>query len=152
MKTALVLGAGGFISKAVQNELEKLKVPILPIPRTKIDLTKKSSSKKLAKIIKSSDRVFFAAAEAPVKNEKMLINNLLISKTVCELVNKISPNLSNLTSNRLAGMFKFHAVSTKFHLASISESKLRNCIDSLSFNSSSVIINFLFFEESCRFC
>ena len=83
----VILGAGGFISKIVQNELEKLKVPILPIPRTKIDLTKKSSSKKLAKIIKSSDRVFFAAAEAPVKNEKMLINNLLISKTVCELVN-----------------------------------------------------------------
>ena len=41
----VILGAGGFISKIVQNELEKLKVPILPIPRTKIDLTKKSSSK-----------------------------------------------------------------------------------------------------------
>ena len=88
----VILGAGGFISKTVQNELEKFKVSILPIPRKKIDLTKKNSSKKLAKIIKSSDRVFFAAAEAPVKNEKMLINNLLISKTVCELVNKISPS------------------------------------------------------------
>ena len=88
----VILGSGGFISKAVQNELEKFKVSILPIPRKKIDLTKKSSSKKLAKIIKGSDRVFFAAAEAPVRNEKMLINNLLISKTVCELVNKISPS------------------------------------------------------------
>ena len=36
----VILGAGGFISKIVQNELEKLKVPILPISRKKIDLTK----------------------------------------------------------------------------------------------------------------
>ena len=68
----VILGSGGFISKAVQHELEKIRVPILPISRNYIDLTKKNSSNKLSKIIKRNDRIFFAAAEAPVKNVKML--------------------------------------------------------------------------------
>jgi len=88
----IILGSGGFISKAVQEELEKLEVPVLPISRNHLDLTEKNSSKKLIKIIKHSDRIFFAAAEAPVKNEKMLINNFLICKTVCEVLKNITPS------------------------------------------------------------
>jgi|TARA_B100001971_G_scaffold213956_1_gene249035 dTDP-4-dehydrorhamnose reductase len=41
----IILGSGGFISKAVQEELEKLEVPILPISRNHLDLTEKNSSK-----------------------------------------------------------------------------------------------------------
>ena len=87
----VILGAGGFISGTVQKKLEKLNVSILPISRKRLDLTKKNSFKKLLKKIKRSDRVFFAAAEAPVKNERMLINNLLISKNICEVIKKITP-------------------------------------------------------------
>ena len=87
----VILGSGGFISGVVQEKLEKLNISILPISRKQLDLTKKNSFKKLLKKIKPSDRVFFAAAEAPVKNERMLINNLLISKNICEVIKKITP-------------------------------------------------------------
>ena len=88
----VILGSGGFISGTVQEKLEKLNIPVLPISRKHLDLSKKNSFKKLLKRIKRSDRIFFAAAEAPVKNEKMLINNLLISKNVCEVIKKITPS------------------------------------------------------------
>ena len=62
----------------------------MKLPRKKIDLKKESSVKKLLKIIKKEDAIFFAAAEAPVKNESMLLNNLLMAKHVCEVIKKKS--------------------------------------------------------------
>ena len=41
------------------------------------------SHKKLSKILEPNDAVFFAASKAPVKNESMLIENILMCKNVC---------------------------------------------------------------------
>mgnify|MGYP001300470678 FL=1 len=36
--------------------------------------------------------IFFAAAEAPVKNENMLLNNLIMAKNMCEVLKKKKPS------------------------------------------------------------
>ena len=84
----IILGAGGFISGHVENLLQKSNVRLLSLPRKKIDLKKKQSIKKLLKIVKEKDVIFFAAAEAPVKNETMLLNNLIMAKNMCEVLKK----------------------------------------------------------------
>jgi UDP-glucose 4-epimerase len=88
----IILGAGGFISKNVENLLNKSNIKLLPLPRKKIDLTKFESIKKLSKIVKEKDIIFFAAADAPVKNENMLLNNLMMAKNMCEVLKKIKPS------------------------------------------------------------
>tara|TARA_B100002052_G_scaffold293991_1_gene318036 strand:+ start:184 stop:663 length:480 start_codon:yes stop_codon:yes gene_type:complete len=88
----VILGSGGFISGYVEKIIKKSNIKILKLPRKKIDLKKESSVKKLLKIIKKGDIIFFAAAEAPVKNESMLLNNLLMAKHVCEVIKKKSPS------------------------------------------------------------
>ena len=84
----IILGAGGFISGNVENFLQKSNVRLLSLPRKKIDLKKKQSIKKLLKIVKEKDVIFFAAAEAPVKNENMLLKNLIMAKNMCEVLKK----------------------------------------------------------------
>jgi len=88
----IILGAGGFISGHVENLLQKSNVRLLSLPRKKIDLKKKQSIKKLLKIVKEKDVIFFAAAEAPVKNETMLLNNLIMAKNMCEVLKKKKPS------------------------------------------------------------
>ncbi len=88
----VILGSGGFISGYVEKIIKKSNIKILKLPRKKIDLKKESSVKKLLKIIKKGDAIFFAAAEAPVKNESMLLNNLLMAKHVCKVIKKKSPS------------------------------------------------------------
>ena len=88
----IILGAGGFISGNVENFLQKSNVRLLSLPRKKIDLKKKQSIKKLLKIVKEKDVIFFAAAEAPVKNENMLLNNLIMAKNMCEVLKKKEPS------------------------------------------------------------
>ena len=86
----IILGSGGFISGNVEKKLNETNITILKIPRKKIDLKKHSSIQNLLNIIKKGDAIFFPAAEAPVKNEKMLLNNLLMAKNVCEVIKKIT--------------------------------------------------------------
>ena len=79
----VILGAGGFVSKALEQKLRKLKIPFIPFSRKKLDLTKASSEKKLNNYLKPKDTLIFIAAKAPVKTEEMLIKNLIMCKTVC---------------------------------------------------------------------
>lgn len=87
----IILGAGGFVSGAVQKKLEALSIPVLALPRKDLDLTKTDAATKLAEFIRPNDAVIFVSAKAPVKNEQMLIDNLLMAKTVCEAVKQSSP-------------------------------------------------------------
>ena len=88
----IILGSGGFISGNVEKKIKKSNIKVIKLPRKKIDLKKESSVKRLLKIIKKGDIIFFAAAEAPVKNESMLLNNILMVKHVCEVIKKKLPS------------------------------------------------------------
>jgi len=84
----VILGSGGIISSNLQKILKQRRINITTIGRSKLDLKKKNASKKLKKKIKNNDVVVFIAAEAPVKNIGMFINNIKICKTVCDSLEK----------------------------------------------------------------
>ena len=86
----VILGGGGFVSNSVEKELKKFNIKIKSFNHSELDLTKKDTPKKLKKILKYNDSLFFAAANAPVKNEKMLIENLIMSQNVCSSLREIS--------------------------------------------------------------
>ena len=78
----VILGTSGVIATNLINELKRLSVKILAIGRKEINLKQKHSYKILSKKIKSLDTIVFISAEAPVKNLKMLSNNLKICSNV----------------------------------------------------------------------
>lgn len=86
----VILGARGFVSGSVEERLKNLDVKILPLSHKDLDLTALDSHKKLSDILEPNDTVFFAAAKAPVKNESMLVENIIMCKNVCLSLKKIS--------------------------------------------------------------
>ncbi len=72
----VIIGSGSFIASGVIRNLKKNKLNYVPINRKKIDLINLSSIKKLKQLIKKKDSIIFISANAPVKNYKMLKDNL----------------------------------------------------------------------------
>ena len=89
-KKLFILGSGGFISGNLEKILKDKNKNYIFIKRKKIDLTKLTDVKKLKKIIKPSDEVFFVAAKAPVKNIVMLNENLKMIINFCKVFNNES--------------------------------------------------------------
>ena len=87
-KRVVIFGKKGFIAKNICNKLIKKKIKIKAISKSEVNLIYKSSIKKISKIIKKDDTVLFISAKAPVKNEKMLISNLLMVNNFVLGVNK----------------------------------------------------------------
>ncbi len=85
-KRVVIVGSNGFVSNSVEQRLIKSNIKVIGLTRKIIDLSKKESQKFLSRTLKSSDTVFFVAAKAPVKNEKMLIKNLKMALNICEVL------------------------------------------------------------------
>ena len=83
-KRIIIFGSSGIISKNLQKALKQKLIKVITIGRSKIDLKNKNASQILKRKIKNNDAIVFIAAEAPVKNMKMFINNIKILKTVCD--------------------------------------------------------------------
>ncbi len=86
----VILGAGGFVSSAIQHKLEALNTNVLPLTQDMLDLTHQGAGTKLANLLHSDDALLFVAAKAPVKTESMLIENLRMCESVCEAL-RLSP-------------------------------------------------------------
>ena len=91
-KRVLILGSSGIISLNLQNYLTKKKVSFKVLGRSKVNLTLDKTIYKLKKMISKKDCVIFISAEAPVKNLKMLFNNIVMSLNFCS---KFSNNSLN---------------------------------------------------------
>ena len=88
----VILGAGGFVAAAAERRIAAMGVPLLALPRTELDLTSKDAGARLAALLRPDDVLLFVAAKAPVKNNKMLIENLHMGKAVCEALVRTSVN------------------------------------------------------------
>ncbi len=82
----IILGSNGFISRNLIKNLSKKKVKHIGINRTNCNLENKSSIKILKKIINKNDIIVFIAANAPVKNSKMLYSNIKICENICNAI------------------------------------------------------------------
>ena len=84
----IVLGENSFVASNLINLLIKNNHNFITISKKKIDLTKNTSVKKLNKIINSNDILVFISAIAPVKNFKILNQNL----NICQNIFKVLKN------------------------------------------------------------
>jgi nucleoside-diphosphate-sugar epimerase len=78
-----VIGAGGFVGKAVAERLLARRVSVVGIARQDVDLLSGEASARLASMLQQSDTIVMIAAQAPVKNSAMLIDNLRMMAAVC---------------------------------------------------------------------
>lgn len=88
----IILGSNSFIAKETINKLEGEKINLVKISRKNINLENNDSIKKLKKIYKKNDKIIFVAAKAPVKNIKMLSENLKICENVLKSLEGVNFN------------------------------------------------------------
>jgi len=84
----VILGSAGFVGTACHQRLDTLDIPVLPMPRTELDLTTPEAGDLLAQVLRPEDSLLFVSAKAPVKTESMLIDNLRMASAVCEALRK----------------------------------------------------------------
>ena len=83
-KRILVIGSNSFIAKSVMSFLSKKKYDIIKIHRDIIDLENINAVKKIKRIVRSNDIIFFAAANAPVKDITIFQKNLTMCFNFCQ--------------------------------------------------------------------
>lgn len=78
----VVIGGAGFVGDAVCRRLTQDGVEVVSFGRGDFDLQDSSSSSKIAHRLRPSDSVVFSAARAPCRDVGMMIDNMLIVRTV----------------------------------------------------------------------
>ena len=89
-KRIVFIGSNSFIAKSVMKFLNKKQFSIVRINRNLVDLENTNMVKKLKNLIKNGDLVFFAAANAPVKNFETFQKNLNMCFNFIEAIKKKS--------------------------------------------------------------
>lgn len=79
----VIVGAGGFVGQATSKNLLARGVSVLGIARGELDLLSGQAAATLAGTFRETDTLVMIAAQAPVKNNVMLIDNLKMMDTVC---------------------------------------------------------------------
>ena len=96
----VVIGAGGFIGGAIAREAASDGHEVVCIDRAMIDLLAPTAADQLAELIRTSDCVVFAAAEAPCKTPESLERNIALVFTVLQAIRVSTPTyLMNVSSD-----------------------------------------------------
>lgn len=74
----IFLGSNSFIASNLIKSLSNSNFKIISFTKKDINLEKSTSISKLQKKIKNNDLIFFAAGTVPVKNNDMLISNIIM--------------------------------------------------------------------------
>lgn len=86
----VLLGGSGFVGQAVLRRLSDRGVPHMSLASRDLDLTAKDAAAGLAARLQPSDALVFISARAPVRDEAMLIDNLLMGRAVCDALRDVS--------------------------------------------------------------
>ena len=86
----VIVGAAGFVGKAATKSLRARGIPVAGIARHDIDLLSVGAAGQLASTLRANDTLVMIAAQAPVKNNAMLIDNLRIMAAVCAALGSVS--------------------------------------------------------------
>ena len=96
----VVIGAGGFVGGAIAREAASDGHEVVCIDRAMIDLLAPTAADQLAELIRTSDCVVFAAAEAPCKTPKSLERNIALVFAVLQAIRVSTPTyLMNVSSD-----------------------------------------------------
>ncbi|HXC79271.1 MAG TPA: NAD(P)-dependent oxidoreductase [Candidatus Acidoferrum sp.] len=84
----VILGAAGFIGRAILGELLADGCSAVGVDRTKVDLLSPDASGRLAELLRGEDALVFVAARAPCKDVAMLVENLVMARAVCDALTR----------------------------------------------------------------
>jgi UDP-glucose 4-epimerase len=79
----VVLGAGGFIGKAIAARLAAQRVPVIALGRNEMDLIAHDAGDRLAGSLQRTDALVMVSARAPCKTPQMLLDNIQMMGAVC---------------------------------------------------------------------
>ena len=100
----VVIGANGFVGKAICETLQGRNINVLPVGRAEIDLLENDAITKLESFLRPTDSLVLVAAIAPVKNLVMLQDNLKIIATFEGLLqNNDFAHVLNISSDAIYG-------------------------------------------------
>ena len=80
---AVVVGAGGFVGRAICVRLGREGIPTLPLTRREVDLLQPGADRKLASLLRPEDSVMTVSAITPAKTNAVLMQNLVMMQAVC---------------------------------------------------------------------
>ena len=86
-KRVVVIGSKGFVGSSICEILQKNNITFLEISRNDVNFDKDDALAKLSNLINEEDFIIIAAAQAPVKNNKMLLDNISMMNII---INSIS--------------------------------------------------------------
>jgi nucleoside-diphosphate-sugar epimerase len=96
----VVIGSGGFVGGALVRRLAHANVPTLALSRAEVDLLAVDGATTLGGLLRPTDAVVAVAAIAPVKNSRMLADNLELVTTIIEALDKVKvAHVINISSD-----------------------------------------------------
>ena len=78
-RRVVVVGAGGFVGKAIVDRLRRASVETVGLTRADVDLLAPDAADRLAAQLRADDSVVAVAAMAPCKNPEMLRDNIVLA-------------------------------------------------------------------------
>ena len=81
-KRVVVIGATGFVGGAIAKRMARDGIPVLGLGRKEVDLLQPDAVDKLKGLLKPQDAVVAASARAPVKNNDMLVDNMVMARAM----------------------------------------------------------------------
>jgi nucleoside-diphosphate-sugar epimerase len=95
----VVVGCNGFIGSALINQLTRVGINCLGLPKEEFDLLDNSTSDKLNNILNVGDQVVFTSAIAPSKGVSDVIKSITMAETFCKSMEKVQVNQVILISS-----------------------------------------------------
>lgn len=100
----VIMGAGGFVGRAITENLKAKDVEVLTLGRGDVDLLEEGADEKLALIFKPTDSFVSVSALAPVKNIEMLGQNITMINAMVSALTKSTPaHVLNIGSDAVFG-------------------------------------------------
>lgn len=82
----VVIGAGGFVGAAVAARAARAGIPVLGLTRADVDLLSPGAATILRDLLRDGDAVVAAAARAPVRDARMLVDNMIMAQAMLEAI------------------------------------------------------------------
>lgn len=96
----VVIGAGGFVGGAIAHQLKQANIQTLALSRADVDLLSDDAANALAARLRPTDAVVAVAAIAPVKNAKMLAENMKLISSILAALNRVKvSHVVNISSD-----------------------------------------------------
>jgi nucleoside-diphosphate-sugar epimerase len=96
----VVIGGGGFVGGAVVARLRAKDASVVSVARSDVDLLASNAAEKLTGLLQPGDAIVAAAAQVPCKDMNMLIDNMVMIRTMLDALARAEPShIVNISSD-----------------------------------------------------